>query len=173
LTLLSPRRSSKSGKIASTEAAPLNLPAWPYLDASAAVKLYLTEPGSEELQRATRGRDDLLLSELAATEVTSALARGRRERKIPVETAVRIHRKLREHLAGGVFQRVELDSATHEHAERLLLSASLPLRAGDALHIALAMAAHSGVIVTFDIRLARAARQTGLATVPALPGLDS
>ena len=130
-------------------------------------KLYLREPGSEELQEATLGRRDLMVSDLAVTEVTSALARHCRERTLTTEAAESIYRKVREHLTGGTFVRLELDSETHEHAERLLLAGSMPLRAGDALHLALAIGARAGAVVTFDIRLARAARQAGIAALPA------
>lgn len=50
-----------------------------YLDASALVKIYMPEPGSDELDAALQGRDDLVISDLAVTEVISALTRRRRE----------------------------------------------------------------------------------------------
>ena len=45
-----------------------------YLDASALAKLYVTEPGSDVLDDALRGRGDLMVSDLAVTEVVSAFA---------------------------------------------------------------------------------------------------
>ena len=55
-------------------------PAGPlYCDASALAKLVLPETGSDELDAAVAGRDDLLVSDLAVTEVASALGRRVRE----------------------------------------------------------------------------------------------
>ena len=61
----------------------------------------------------------------------------------------------------------ELLGATHREAERLLLVVqTVPLRAADALHLALAIAGDAASIVTFDRRLADAARSVGLAAFP-------
>lgn len=51
------------------------LPGPLYCDTSALVKLYVPESGSDELNRTVEGRDDLLVSDLAVTEIVSALSR--------------------------------------------------------------------------------------------------
>jgi predicted nucleic acid-binding protein len=141
-----------------------------YLDSSALAKIYLPESSSEELDRAIKGRRDLLLSDLAVTEVTSALARRRREGHLPGEAATRFHEALLEDLAAGFFNMVGLDPDTHREAERLLLSCSVSLRAADALHLAMATAEGAASIITFDLRLAQAASEISLPTVPELSG---
>ncbi len=141
-----------------------------YLDASALAKLYSPEAGSRELNRALAGRRDLVLSDLAITEVVSALARRRRAGALSVRNARLIHRALLEHLEAGIYQRADLVPATHREAERLLLAATEPLRAGDALHLAAALASGAATVVTYDRRLSRAAGEAGLRVLPGREG---
>jgi predicted nucleic acid-binding protein len=141
-----------------------------YCDASALAKLFAPEPGSDELNRLLVGRDDILVSDLGMTEVVSALARRAREGAIPVATAKLIHRRLLAIAAQGAFRRVELLPATHREAERLLLgSERAPLRAADALHLALALGAGAGTILTYDRAMAHAALEQSLAVWPGGP----
>lgn len=143
------------------------IPASPYLDASALAKIYLPETDSKELNSSLRGRRDIRVSDLSVTEVISALARRRREGALSAEKAARLHRALVADLSAGLFEEVlRLDPRTHREAERLLLSSSIPLRALDALHLALARSGTALCIITFDVRLALAAHQVGLRTVP-------
>ena len=136
-----------------------------YLDASALVKLYIPEPESDELNQALRRRRDLIVSDLAVTEIASAFARRRRQGLLHTHAAARLHRAILAHMESGVFRRVDMIPEVHREAERLLLSLeSVPLRAADSLHLALAIAAGAGAIVTFDQRLAEAARRIGLPT---------
>lgn len=138
-----------------------------YLDASALVKLYLPEAESDILNRQFRGRWDLHVSDLAVTEIVSALARRRREGALAAEDVARLYRTLLAHMGSGVFHRVEMVAEVHREAERILLTLEIvTLRAADALHLALAIAAGSKSIVTYDQRLAEAARRVGLIAWP-------
>jgi len=130
-----------------------------YLDASALAKLYVEEPESTELERALLGRSDLLVSELSITEVVSALARRVRERELSARDATRVHRRILADLSRGEFQHVDLSPNLHRVAERLLLQVgtTAPLRASDALHLALAGSAPAGAFVTYDRHLRDAA----------------
>ena len=141
-----------------------------YLDASAWVKLYVQEPYSDALNGTLLGRKDLFVCDLGATEVASALGRACRERRLDRVSARRLQRRLRHHVASGVVQRLDLTPKVHIEAERLLLAATVPFRAADALHVALASASDMAVVVTYDPRLADAARSAGLAV--AMPGAD-
>ncbi|MGH9363802.1 MAG: type II toxin-antitoxin system VapC family toxin [Thermoanaerobaculia bacterium] len=142
----------------------------PYLDASALAKIYLPEIDSEKLNSSLRGRRDIRVSDLSVTEVVSALARRQREGALPQEKDSRLHRALVADLAAGLFEEVlRLDPRSHREAESLLLSSTIPLRALDALHLALARSGASHCILTFDARLARAARAIGLPAFPETP----
>jgi uncharacterized protein len=142
-----------------------------YVDASAWVKLYVQEPHSDAVNAALLGRRDLFVSDLGATEVASALGRACREGRLDPPVARRVHRRLRHHMNAGVVQRLDLTPAVHIEAERLLLGSShVPLRAADALHIAVASLSGMTSVVTYDPRLADAAQSAGLTVT--MPGVE-
>jgi len=139
-----------------------------YCDSSALIKLYMPEPGSAEFNRVVDGRNDLLVSDLAVTEVVSALARRVREGAVTPEAARRLEHAVVRGLDGAVYGRVELTRDVHRQAEHFLLALmSMPLRAADALHLALATSARAASLASCDRRLSAAARAAGLATYPA------
>ena len=114
------------------------------------------------------GRDDLLVSDLAVTEIVSAVARRLRQGALTREAARRLQQAILGRLDEGVYHRVELTRDIHRRAEHFLLTlAETPLRAAGALHLALAMSARAASLASFDGRLAAAARAGGLAVYPA------
>jgi predicted nucleic acid-binding protein len=114
------------------------------------------------------GRDDILVSDLAVTEIISALARRLRQGSLAREVARRLHHAILGRLDEGVYHRVELTRDVHRRAEHVLLSRTeTPLRGADALHLALASSARAASLASFDVRLAAAARAVGLAVYPA------
>ena len=141
---------------------------WPepvYLDASALVKLFVPEPESASLNEALLGAEDVVVSDLALTELASALGRRTRERRVSARDARRIQSEA-EKLAHAC-HRVELTPPVHRRAERLLLgSRDVPLRTLDALHLATALAADAATLVTYDPRLRAAAVSQGLFVAP-------
>lgn len=138
-----------------------------YLDASALVKLYLPEPESDDLNRLLMGRHDVVVSDLAITEIVSSLCRRRREGSLTTAVVSRLHRALLGHIEAGLYRRFELIPAAHREAERLLISVgNVPLRALDALHLALALGAEAASLLTWDRRLGAAARAFGLGVFP-------
>jgi predicted nucleic acid-binding protein len=144
------------------------LPGPLYCDTSALLKLFLLEPGSAEFNRTVMGRDDLLVSDLAVTEVASALSRRVRHGAVAPDVARRVQHAILGRLDERVYQRVDLTRDVHRRAEHFLLSLTeTPLRAADALHLALAASARAASIASFDARLGAAARAIGLATYPA------
>jgi predicted nucleic acid-binding protein len=144
------------------------LPGPLYCDTSALLKLYLPEPGSDEFNRAVEGRDDLLVSDLAVTEVVSALSRRLRHGALTREVARRVQHVIVGRLDGGGYTRVELTRDVHRRAEHFLLSLTeTPLRTADALHLALATSGRAASMASFDQALGAAARAVGLATYPA------
>jgi uncharacterized protein len=144
------------------------LPGPLYCDTSALLKLYLPEPGSAELNVVLEGRDDVLVSDLAVTEIISAVARRLHQGSITRDAARRLQHAILARLDDGGYHRVELTREIHRRAEHLLLTRrDATLRAADALHLGLATTARAGSLATFDARLATAARAVGLAVYPA------
>ncbi len=138
-----------------------------YCDASALAKLFLPEPGSSELNAAIAGRDDVMVSDLAVTEVASALGRRVREAALSRGVARRVYRGILATIGEGAFRRVELLESTHREAERRLVTGTAsPLRAADALHLAMALGAGAATVLTFDRLMARGAMDQGLAVWP-------
>jgi predicted nucleic acid-binding protein len=134
-----------------------------YIDSSALAKLYLPELESDRLDQFLRGRRDLMVSELAITEVISAVACRRREKALTARQANRIRDAVLSDAQSASFRQLDLNPVIHREAERMLLSAeSIPLRTLDALHIALAISGKATSIATFDLRLAEAAALYGL-----------
>jgi predicted nucleic acid-binding protein len=136
-----------------------------YLDASALVKLFVPEEHSDALNVALAGLADVIVSDLALTEMASALGRGLREKRLTRSEAQRLYREASKLHAS--LHRAELTPPVHRRAERLMLSSSgTPLRALDALHLATALDSHAATIVTFDPRLRDAATMQGLFVAP-------
>ena len=107
----------------------------------------------------------MVLSDLALTETASALGRLAREGLFSPAESRRLHREAAK-LAASC-RRAELTPPIHRRAERLLLtSLETPLRALDALHIALALDADAATLVTYDPRLRAAAASQGLFVAP-------
>ena len=137
-----------------------------YIDSSALAKLYFPEPESDVLDDFVKGRQDLIISELAITEVISAVARKRREKLLRPKQANDIRDAILADAASGSLRLQDLNPAVHRDAERMLLSTdSVPLRTLDALHVALALRAGANRLITFDTRMASAGALHGLQTV--------
>ena len=135
-----------------------------YLDASALVKLFVPEDESDELNAALVGVTDVIISDLALTEMASALGRRARERLLSHREAQRLYREAWKVLRSS--RHAELTPAIHRRAERLMLSLPLPLCALDALHLATALDEQAATVVSFDPRLRDAAASQGLFVAP-------
>jgi predicted nucleic acid-binding protein len=137
-----------------------------YLDSSALAKLYMPEPESDILDAFLRGRRDLLVSELAITEVLSSVARIRREGMLSASQALEIREAVWADADSESFSRIDLSPLVHRQAESLLFQVeSVALRTLDALHVALALHGSATYIVTFDVRMRAAALHAGLKAV--------
>jgi predicted nucleic acid-binding protein len=124
-----------------------------YLDASALVKLVHAEPETEALRAFLADMSLLLTSRVAQVEVRRAVARI-------AEPGDDEH--VRSVLEG--LQTIELDAAVADAAG---LAEPVSLRSLDAIHLASVLAVSDAVeaVVTYDLRLADAARQAGLEVV--------
>jgi uncharacterized protein len=134
-----------------------------YLDTSALAKIYVQETDSDEVDSALVGRRDLLISELALTELTSAIARRAREGLMEAVAARRIYQQLFRDVHAGEFRLLDLTSATHREAERILLTVGrhAPIRAGDSLHLAVAALADARTLITYDRQMHAVASALG------------
>ena len=119
-----------------------------YLDASAAVKLVISEPESAALERFLAGEATRISSRVLAVELTRA-AQFRSSDENQAKALL------------DVMEFVELDDAVAEAAGRL---GPIGLRSLDAIHIAsaLALGDELAAFVTYDARQASAARAVGL-----------
>lgn len=144
--MIEPIETEESGRASSPDVS-----ARIYLDSSALAKLYVPEAESEMLDAFLLGRRGLLISELAITEVLSAVSRRKREKLLRAELANEIRDALLKDADCGSLHRVDLSPAVHREAEYLLLATeSVSLRTRDALHIALALSGAATHILTFD-----------------------
>ena len=135
-----------------------------YLDASALVKLFVPEIESDDLNQALAGLTDVIISDLALTEMASAIGRRLREQRLTRADAQRLYREASKLHATS--HHAELTPPIHRRAERLMLSLTVPLRALDALHLATALDAEAATVVTFDPRLRDAVSSQGLFVAP-------
>jgi uncharacterized protein len=131
------------------------------------LKLFLPEPGSDAFNEVVEGRDDVLVSDLAVTEIVSALARRLRQGALSRDAVGRVHRAVVGRLDSGGYRRIDLTGEAHRRAEHFLVNLlGTPLRAADALHLALATLGGAASLASFDARLAAGARATGLVVYP-------
>jgi uncharacterized protein len=130
-----------------------------YLDASALVKRYVDEEGSDAVLDAMVSEADWVMCRIGYVETAGAVARGGGP-----EDLERFRRDW------SFIDVVEVSQALVERAVRLAVSTRL--RALDALHLAAALSVPSADVLfaTWDIRLHRAARDHGLRTLPATLG---
>jgi predicted nucleic acid-binding protein len=145
-----------------------------YADASALVKRYLLERGSDETIELTSQADMTATSIISRAEVAAGLAKAVRARLVKEEVAKRAQRSF----AGDWpdLLRVSVSEVLVERAEALAWEHGL--RGYDAVHLASALtwqesAGEQIVLATFDQQLWEAARRAGLKPWPdQLPGTD-
>lgn len=137
-----------------------------FWDASAIVPLVCREPQSPRCRRWLREDPVVLVWALAATEVTSALSRKRRDESLAPGSFAAAKRRLAS--LERAWSEVAALDAVRARARRLL--EVHPLTAADALHLGAALLVTEerpeGVgFVTFDTRLAEAAAREGFTTL--------
>jgi len=127
-----------------------------YLDASALVKRYVAEEGSEELIAAMRAAEDWAICRIGYVETARAIGLAAGKRALN-----------RFHADWPSFEVVEVDASLAEHAAKLTLSEEL--RSLDALHLAAALLLPSDklTLATWDSRLHQAAQRQGIGVFPA------
>lgn len=136
-----------------------------YLDTNAIIGLLTADPLSARVGAVLRqSTDPLIFSDFAATEFSSVVGRKVRAGTVALQHA-------RDALAildqwSNRVARVELVSGDISVADAFLRRLDLPLLAPDAIHIAIAQRLRA-TLVTFDRRMASAARALGLSVIGA------
>ena len=132
-----------------------------YLDASVLVAVLTVEPFSERADRFVRDHPiGLIISDFAAAEFASAIARRVRMREVTVDDA-RSDLSAFDSWAARSVQLIEVTAADVALATAFLRRLDLTLRTPDAIHIAIAQRIRA-TLITFDQRMAESARALGM-----------
>jgi predicted nucleic acid-binding protein len=136
-----------------------------YIDTSYLAPYYLLEPNSEivekKLVRLPGG--SAVISPLVRAEFASLLSRKCRAKEMAEADARRTITALDRHLSEGMLRMVSVAARDFEQATEWIMAMKQPLRAPDAIHLAVA-ARQDAVLWTLDRALARAAKWIGLET---------
>ena len=116
-----------------------------YLDSSALVKLYLSEPGRDEVEAALRRTEAVTTSVIAYAEVRATFARRLRNGELSDEEHAQVVEDFESDWAG--VNELEVTPEIYRLAGEL--SVNHPLRGMDALHLASALRAKTEVDIHF------------------------
>jgi predicted nucleic acid-binding protein len=135
-----------------------------YLDASVLVALHVHESHTERVVAWMRQQDPKLfvMSEWTVTEFTSALSLKIRTNQLTVEERNEVFASFMA-LSAKQIPRLPIETREFRRATNMLANHATGLRAGDALHLAIAATAQA-VLVTLDRTLASAGATLGVST---------
>jgi uncharacterized protein len=137
-----------------------------YLDTSVVVALLTPEESSSRaLDWFSQSREPLISSDWLITKTHSALGMKQRLHGLSSEARLAAGEQFERLLQGGIELR-PLERGRFRHAAELLQDPALGLRAGDALHLAVALHSRCTQLASFDSRMQQAATVLGLS--PAL-----
>jgi len=136
-----------------------------YLDSAYISKYYVNEPDSPQVRAAIRRAPHLCSSSWAIAEVTCAFHRHAREGSLTLAQSHELIDLFRGHVESGVWNLAPVTGSLLRRTAILIrgLPRDLPLRAGDAIHIATAVDAGEPEIWTNDRHLTVAAAHFGIA----------
>lgn len=134
-----------------------------YVDTSALIKRYITEPNSDEFEAFFMARVPIVVSRLTLVEIRSTLARRQRAGEISEDIAELAMNEVRIDLQDGLLDVQPVADEQVAQALHLIERLSpLPLRTLDALHLAIALDCGIDDFATADRQQAEAARALGL-----------
>lgn len=138
-----------------------------FLDSCIIVKLLVAEPDSEFFIGALEGQS-LVASELALTEVFSALLARERAGKISAADRRRAWREFESRIAAQEIRIEPLNAIAQRKARQLLerCHPEIPLRTLDAIQLAAADLCHDFPLVSTDARMRAAADLLGFTVLP-------
>jgi hypothetical protein len=133
-----------------------------YVDTSVLVALYTREPKSADVSRWYAAcADELVSAAWCVSEFASALAIKQRTGQIAEADAQTAWRQFERMCAGDLYL-LPVEPATCHSAAILSLDVASGLRAGDALHLAAALAAKARGVATLDEVMAKNAKRLRL-----------
>ncbi len=136
------------------------------MDASMLVPLFLNDPFSARAEAFLSLRKPVaMVSDFAAAEFSSVLNRRVRTRESS-EDEVRAAFQAFDRWTETIAQSIECQPADVRQADRFLRRLDLPLRAPDAIHIAMAQRLDAE-LATFDTKTVASAKALGVAVAPA------
>ena len=133
-----------------------------YLDTSAAVPLFVPEPASEAIDAWLEScTEPLVSSDWILTEFSSTLSLKVRRGEITVRQATAAWDGFSDFCGAGL-RLLPVSRKAFEEAAKLVRHAASGLRAGDSLHLAMALEAGAVGFATADEMLAKNAKAKGL-----------
>lgn len=136
-----------------------------YFDTSAAVPLFVREPASAAVDAWLETcSDPLLSSDWIVTEFASALSIKERSGMLGAKDARAAWRGFEAFCESGL-RLIAVSRQAFKEGARLARQQSHGLRAGDALHLAVALEVGAKAIATLDVTLAANARRLKMQTV--------
>ncbi len=141
-----------------------------YLDSAYLAKYYVNEPDARAVRSLIRRASHICSSSWAFIEVTCVFHRHIREGSLTITQGHELIDLFRGHVEAGFWNLISLTDVLLRRTATLIraLPPTVPLRAGDAIHLATALQAGEVEIWTNDRHLLAAAAFFGLAgrTVP-------
>jgi predicted nucleic acid-binding protein len=140
-----------------------------FCDTSAIAKLYVVEKESLALRARLEAEDQVVLSELARTELMSVFHRQLREKRWTRDQFQVALRQFANDDIGGFWTWLPLDTAIIEASSKTYatLPDSVFLRAADSLHLFTALHHNFSEICTYDLHQTAAALALGIKPVTA------
>ncbi len=136
-----------------------------YLDTSAAVALFVPESASEQVAAWFAAcAEQVVAADWILTEFASALSLKQRRGEIKAEDAQVLWSEFKAFCGTGL-RLIPVTRMAFEEAARMVRDADSGLRAGDSLHLAVALEVGATRLVTTDATLAANATRKGLQTV--------
>ncbi len=136
-----------------------------YLDSAYVAKFYVNEPDAADVRSLIRRAPYVCTSSWALLEVTCAFQRHVREGSLTEAQGRELMGIFRRHAESDLWKFVTITDSLLKRAIGLVkrLPSKVPLRAGDAIHVASALDAGEGEIWTNDRHLLAATAHFGIA----------
>jgi predicted nucleic acid-binding protein len=135
-----------------------------YLDSAYIAKYYVNEPDATAVRKLIRGASHICSSSWAVVEVTTVFHRHVREGSLTIAQGHELIDLFRSHVEADLWGLIAVTDALLRRTATLIrgIPSNVPLRAGDAIHLATALDAGETEVWTNDRHLLAAASYVGL-----------